>query len=105
MRWPIQGFSTQVHAVTRAELAAGRFRSTGGTDIACVARHLLRERVRRAVIITDGDVQVIPTALMERLGRARPRVRVGLIGGGDAGFGEALRWPVTRLPALDEAVA
>jgi hypothetical protein len=30
---------------------------------------------------------------------------VGLIGGGDAGFGEALRWPATRLPALDEAVA
>jgi hypothetical protein len=105
VRWPILGFSTQVHAVSRAELAAGRFRSTGGTDIACVARHLLRERVRRAVVITDGDVQTIPTALMERLGRARPRVRVGLIGGGDAGFGEGLRWPVTRLPALDRTPA
>ena len=101
VQWPLFGFSTQVHPVTRAELAAGRFRSTGGTHIGCVARHLVESRVPRAVVITDGDVQAIPTALAERLRRARPRVRVGLLSGCNASFCDRLRWPVTRMPALD----
>ena len=102
VQWPLFGFSTQVHPVTRAELAAGRFRSTGGTHIGCVARHLVESRVPRAVVITDGDVQAIPTALAERLRRARPRVRVGLLSGCNASFCDRLRWPVTRMPALDK---
>jgi hypothetical protein len=101
VRWPLFGFSTEVHPVTRAELAAGRFRSTGGTHIACVARHLVESRVPRAVVITDGDVQDIPCALAERLRRARPRVRVGLLDGCDGSFCARLGWPVTRIPALD----
>lgn len=102
VQWPLLGFSTQVHTVTRTELAAGRFRSTGGTHIGCVARHLVESRVPRAVVITDGDVQAIPTALAERLRRARPRVRVGLLSGCNASFCDRLRWPVTRMPALDK---
>lgn len=101
VQWPLFGFSTQVHPVTRAELAAGRFRSTGGTHIGCVARHLVASRVPRAVVITDGDVQAIPTKLAERLRRARPRVRVGLLNGCNGSFCDHLRWPVTRMPALD----
>ena len=102
VQWPLFGFSTQVHPVTRAELAAGRFRSTGGTHIGCVARHLVASRVPRAVVITDGDVQAIPTALAERLRRARSRVRVGLLNGCNGSFCDHLRWPVTRMPALDK---
>jgi hypothetical protein len=102
VQWPLFGFSTQVHPVTRTELAAGRFRSTGGTHIGCVARHLVASRVPRAVVITDGDVQAIPTALAERLRRARPRVRVGLLNGCNGSFCDHLRWPVTRMPALDK---
>jgi hypothetical protein len=102
VQWPLFGFSTEVHPVTRAELAAGRFRSTGGTHIGCVARHLVESRVPRAVVITDGDVQAIPTALAERLRRARPRVRVGLLNGCNGSFCDHLRWPVTRMPALDK---
>jgi len=101
VRWPVQGFSTVVHPVSREDLACGRYRSTGGTHIACVVRHLLDTRVRRAVVITDGAVQAIPTALRERLVRAAPRVRVGLIDGCSAGFCAQLGWPVTRIPALD----
>ena len=103
VQWPLLGFSTEVHPVTRAELAAGRFRSTGGTHIGCVARHLLDSRVTRAVVITDGDVQAIPTALAERLRRCRPRVRVGLLDGCDGSFCAQLGWPVTPIPALDRA--
>jgi len=102
VRWPLFGFSTEVHPVTRADLAAGRFCSTGGTHIACVARHLVESRVPRAVVITDGDVQEIPSALAERLRRARPRVRVGLLDGCDGSFCARLGWPVTRMPALDK---
>lgn len=101
VRWPIYGFSTEVYPITREELAAGRFRSTGGTHIACVAQHLVDTGLSRAVLITDGDVQEIPAVLVSRLRRARPRVRVGLLNGGDGRFCHRLGWPVTRLPALD----
>lgn len=103
VRWPLFGFSTKVHPVTRAELAAGRFRSTGGTHIACVARHLVESRVARAVVITDGDVQQIPSALADRLRRAKPRVRVGLLDGCDGSFCARLGWPIARIPALDQS--
>jgi hypothetical protein len=105
LRWPLYGFSTEVHPVTRSELAAGRFRSTGGTHIACVAQHLADSRIGRAVVITDGDVQAVPTALVERLRRNGPRVRVGLLDGCDGSFCSGLGWKVTRMPALDSANA
>jgi hypothetical protein len=49
-------FSSKVVDVTLADLRAGRCSSTGGTDIGCVAEHMQRHRVRRAVMITDGWV-------------------------------------------------
>ncbi len=105
LRWPLHGFSTEVHPVTRSELANGRFRSTGGTHIACVAKHMVDARVKRAVVITDGDVQQIPTALFDRLRRTRPRVRVGLLDGCDGSFCARLGWAVTHMPALDKGSA
>ena len=58
-------------------------------------------RMARAVVITDGDVQELPSALAEQLRRARPRVRVGLLDGSDGSFCARLGWSVTRMPALD----
>lgn len=49
-------FSTQVAEVTPAQMRAGVCRSTGGTDIQCVTRHMARHKVRRAVVLTDGFV-------------------------------------------------
>ena len=49
-------FSTSVTDVTLAELRAGKCESTGGTAIDCVAEHMARNKVRRALIITDGWV-------------------------------------------------
>ena len=105
LQWPLHGFSTEVHPITRSELASGRYRSTGGTHIACVAQHMLDARINRAVVITDGDVQAVPTALVDRLRRARPRVQVGLLDGCDGSFCARLGWTVTSLPALDKAPA
>jgi hypothetical protein len=49
-------FSTKVSDISLSELRQGRVRSTGGTDIACVARHMAKNGVRRACILTDGWV-------------------------------------------------
>jgi hypothetical protein len=49
-------FSTEVADVSLGELRAGVCRTTWGTSIDCVARHMDARRVRRAVIITDGYV-------------------------------------------------
>jgi hypothetical protein len=49
-------FSTKIADVTLDELCRGVCRSTGGTSIECVADHMGRHKVRRAVIVTDGYV-------------------------------------------------
>ncbi len=49
-------FSTAVVDASLKEIRAGFCRSTDGTDIACVAEHVRANRVRRAVLLTDGCV-------------------------------------------------
>jgi len=49
-------FSTKVADITLAELSRGVCKSTGGTDAACFAKHMADNRVRRALVITDGWV-------------------------------------------------
>jgi hypothetical protein len=49
-------FSTAVSDASLPELTRGVCRSTGGTDIACVAAHIKAQGVRRAVLVTDGFV-------------------------------------------------
>jgi hypothetical protein len=49
-------FSTKVVDLGLAELRRGVCKSTGGTDIACVAEHMAENRIRRALLITDGWV-------------------------------------------------
>lgn len=45
-----------MHEVSLPALRRGACRTTGGTDIHCVAAHMREHRVRRAVILTDGYV-------------------------------------------------
>ena len=49
-------FSTAIHDVSFAGLRNGECRSTGGTSIECVASHIQKHGVRRAVLLTDGWV-------------------------------------------------
>ena len=51
-------FSTKVADISLAELRAGVCKSTGGTNIDCVAQHMADNRVRRALMITDGFVGI-----------------------------------------------
>jgi hypothetical protein len=49
-------FSTKISDISLEELRRGVCKSTGGTDIACVAAHMSANRVRRSLIVTDGWV-------------------------------------------------
>jgi hypothetical protein len=64
-------FSTEVVDVSLEELRRGACRSTGGTDIGCVARHVEVQRVRRALIVTDGFTGVPRGSDRTALERAR----------------------------------
>ena len=73
-------FSTEVADLTLAQVRAGLCRSTGGTDIACVTRHMARHKVRRAVVLTDGYVGC-PNAQGAQVLRAA-RLGVAYVGDG-----------------------
>jgi hypothetical protein len=49
-------FSERIVDVSLAQLRQGVCATTGGTSIACVADHLRRHQVKRAVVLTDGYV-------------------------------------------------
>jgi hypothetical protein len=64
-------FSTVLRDIDPARLRAGDVLTDGGTDIACVTAHMVREDVRRAVVITDGLVGLVPPAHKVVLRRRR----------------------------------
>ena len=49
-------FSNSIFEVTRDEIRRGIVKTTGGTDVCCIAEHMKNNMVRRACIITDGWV-------------------------------------------------
>lgn len=49
-------FSDAIHDISLAELRKGVCKTTHGTSIDCVAEHIQKQKVRRAVLITDGFV-------------------------------------------------
>jgi hypothetical protein len=64
-------FSTEIADVTIGGLRRGECRSTGGTSIECVAAHMAKHRVKRAVLITDGFVGRPAGAIEATLANAR----------------------------------
>ncbi len=61
-------FSTDVVDAPAREPAKGACQTTGGTSIVPVARHIREKGVRRAVIVTDGQVGGIGARDRETLG-------------------------------------
>ncbi|RMG42606.1 MAG: hypothetical protein D6718_13610 [Acidobacteria bacterium] len=92
-------FSTEVKDISFDELRRGRVLSTYGTEIACVTEHMIRNSIRRALIVTDGFVGEVPEEHRKRL--TKTRVAVALFAEGDrqfmAGFG---RGRVFQLPPI-----
>jgi len=64
-------FSTAVADIALEELRRGECRTTGGTDISCVAAHMRKNRIRRAILITDGYVGKPCGIDLETLQKAR----------------------------------
>lgn len=76
----VHTFSTAVADLTLGELRRGKVRTTGGTDITCVAEHVRENRIRRAVVVTDGYVGTPNQSARAALNRVR--VGVALTPGG-----------------------
>ena len=93
-------FSSALEDVSAEGLRRGEMETTWGTDIACVTRHMLERKVRRAVILTDGWVGDVPSKHARQLGRRRTRVNSVVTNGGDPSFAEAFTGRVSHLPAL-----
>jgi hypothetical protein len=49
-------FSTQVNDISVRQLRSGYCKSTGGTDIDCVVKHMRAHQVKNALLLTDGFV-------------------------------------------------
>jgi hypothetical protein len=64
-------FSTEVVDIGFGDLRRGSCPSTGGTCIECVANHMRRHQVRRAVIVTDGFVGTPGAASRDTLASCR----------------------------------
>lgn len=93
-------FSTEVRDVGHAQLRRGLAFTTGGTDISIVTRHLLKERIARALVITDGWVGEVPPEHARELARRKVRIGVAVTAGGDSAFAQALASPVWTLPGF-----
>ena len=71
-------FSTAVVDISLNELAQGKLVTGAGTDINCVGEHILRNRIRRALIVTDGYVGTPSERVASVL--TRTRLAVALFG-------------------------
>ena len=67
----VHAFSNAVHDFSLKQVRSGEVRTTGGTDIECVAEHMAVHRISRACIITDGYVGRPQGVHLETLSRAR----------------------------------
>jgi hypothetical protein len=64
-------FSTKIADIPLLELKLGKYISTGGTDIACVAEHMDKHKVNRALLVTDGWVGKPKGPHLETLTRSK----------------------------------
>ena len=63
----IHVFSTEVVDYPIGDILQGRYTSTSGTDINCVLEHIIKNRIRKAAIVTDGYVGKPSAVLIEQL--------------------------------------
>ncbi len=93
----IHVFSTSVSDIGYGLLKNGKVISTYGTEIDCVTQHMLKENLRRALIITDGWVGVVPSAHANELGKRKVLINSLITEDGDPEFAARLNGTVHRL--------
>ncbi len=60
-------FSTEVHDHSIKEVLSGRYKSTFGTHIDCVLKHIEQKKINKAMVITDGYVGEPSEHLLNKL--------------------------------------
>ena len=79
-------FSTTVERYARDAFISGRVQTTGGTDITPVLKHLTAlatsGAVRRALLLTDGDVGTPSKAVQRAFHTSAAVLHVGIVGSG-----------------------
>jgi len=93
-------FSTAVADIGHSELRRGVLATTGGTSIEVVTRHILKEKVRKALVVTDGWVGTIPSSHVEKLNKAKVRLQGVITKPGDPTFLKPMLGKAWQLPAL-----
>ena len=79
-------FSTKVEDVSLTDLRKGHVCSDLGTDIGCVMEHIIENRVRKALLITDGWVGEVSEFHAKKLKQRGVIINTVLTEVGDRGF-------------------
>lgn len=69
-------FSTEVSETSLDELKRGKYKTTGGTDFNPVVLHILKNKFRKAIILTDGQAG-LNIELIEKLIHSGILIKVG----------------------------
>lgn len=93
-------FSTAISDISHAQLSRGVLDTTGGTTIDVVTAHILKEKVKRALIVTDGWVGGIPSSHVEKLNRTRTKLHGVITSPGDPAFLQPVNGKAWQLPVL-----
>jgi hypothetical protein len=94
-------FSTSINDISPADLRKGKLETTGGTTIDVVTDHILKAKVRKALIVTDGWVGNIPSAHLEKLRKAKVRLQGVITHNGDPQFLKPVQGKAVLLPSLN----
>lgn len=70
----IHVFSTEVHEHTPKEILSGTYSTTGGTDINCAVEHIMKNKIKKAIIITDGYVGELDEKYQQKIKEFKPLI-------------------------------
>jgi hypothetical protein len=98
----VRQFSTEVTPLPVDDLIAGKYTTTGGTDIACVLEDVATRPEKRVLLLTDGYVGTPPPHLLDPLVERGVRFWTALPHGGWKNDLESCS-KLVELPALTKA--
>jgi len=97
----VHNFSTEIYDYPLNKIFKGQYKSTFGTDINCVLEHIIKNKVKKPVIITDGYVGEPSQLLISKLPRKIKFVKVITEDGFEHEM-QSLSGPVFLLPSIGE---
>jgi hypothetical protein len=98
-------FSTEITDIRPEQIRRGAINTTWGTEIDCVTRHMLENKVKRALLLTDGWVGKVPKEHATELRKRKVRVNTVITDFGENCFAKAFHGKSYRLPKITDKVA